>query len=177
MTSAQPNVPAQFRIISSRVRKPSVVSAQYHKSPPQAQDANSNGEDTAKVEKLRPPILPVVVMHAHLHEPASGVLHLLHHLQADDSAVLRQMDALEHGPSDQPEIAVHVSDPKAEHQLHHPMVNLSDYDAMERIVTLDFVSLDHFHVRSGERRELLQLTRIILRVAIRVENPLLRCRL
>jgi hypothetical protein len=77
--------------------------------PPQLQHVDAGAGDAAEVEELRRAVGAVVVMHRHLRDAEARVGDLLHHLQADDAAVLLEMDALEHRPAQQPEVAVDVA--------------------------------------------------------------------
>ena len=58
--------------------------------PPQLQDVDAGPDDAAEIEELRLAVRAVVVVHGRLDDGEAGVLDLLHHLQADDAAVLRQ---------------------------------------------------------------------------------------
>jgi hypothetical protein len=90
--------------------------------PPQLQHVDAGAEDAPEVEELRLAVRAVVVVHRHLGDAEAGVLDLLHHLEADDAAVL-----LERAPSSKmrgasAEVAVHVAHLQAEQQLDRVVV-------------------------------------------------------
>src|SRR5262249_50371498 len=74
----------------------------------------------------------------------------------------------------QTKVAVNVPDFEAEQPLHEMVVEAPENDAMPRIRAADLVAVDHV----GLRREMLpqnrELRRVVLGIAVRIENELLR---
>ena len=86
--------------------------------------------DAREVEELRLPVRAVVVVHRHLDDREAGVLDLLHHLQADDAAVLLEPHAVEDRPAQHPEVAVDVAHAQAEQHLDDVVIEAADDDAV-----------------------------------------------
>ena len=147
-----------------------------HQHVPQLRDVDRRAHQPAEVEELRPPVRAVVVVDRHFGNPEPGVLDLLHHLQADHAAALLERDPAEDRPPEQPEIAVHVADLQAEQQLDGVMVDASDDDAVQRIRAADLVAVDEVDAVVERFPEKRHLRRIVLRIAVRVEDQLARRR-
>ena len=143
---------------------------------PQLQHVDARADHAAEVEELRLAMRAVVVVHRHFDDPEAGVLDLLHHLQADDAAVLFEPHALENRPPHQPEIAVDIAHAQPEHHLHGVVINPADDDAMPRIRAADLVAVDEVDVRGHHRPQQLHLRGVVLRVAVGVEDDVLRRR-
>ena len=114
----------------------------------------------------------MVVMHRHFGNPEAGVLDLLHHLEADDAAVLLERHRVEDRPAHQPEVTVHVAHPQAEQKLHRVVIDPADHDAMNRIRSADLVAVDHVHIIGEAFPEDVHFGGIVLRIAIRVEDQI-----
>ena len=84
-----------------------------HEREPQPEDVDAGLGDPADVEELRLAEGAVVVMDGHFDDPEPGILDLLHHLEADDTAGLFEIDAFENRPAHQAEVAVDVADRQA----------------------------------------------------------------
>src|SRR6478672_6289690 len=78
--------------------------AEDHQIDPEAADAKEGPEQPREIEELRLAVGAMEVMHRHLRNSESAVLNLLHHLDADDAAVVLELNAIEHRPPHQPEI-------------------------------------------------------------------------
>ena len=102
------------------------------------------------------------------------VLHLLHQLDADDAGRAREAHLVEDLPAHQPEVAVHVAQPQAEGELDEPVVEPADHDPVQRVVAGDLVAVHEVHLGREGLEQRLQLARVVLRVAVGVEDELLR---
>ena len=129
--------------------------------------------DAAEVEELRLAERAVVVMHRHFDDAEAGVLDLLHHLEADDAARLLEVDALEDRAPHQAEVAVDVAHLQPEQHADDVVVEAADDDAVQRIGAADLVAVHQIDVRRHLRPEHRQLRRVVLRVAVGVEDQLL----
>ena len=104
-----------------------------HEQPPQFHHVNHRLIDSRKVEELRLAVSAMIVMNRMLRNAKPGVLELLHHLQADDAAVLLQADDVEDAAPHQAEIAVDVAHLQAEQQLDDVVIDAADDDAVQRV--------------------------------------------
>ena len=100
------------------------------------------------------------------------LLDLRDQLDADQPGVACQLDRVEDALVNQAEVAVHVAALEAEGPLHQPVIEAADHDAVERIVTRDLVAVHQLRPVPG-RPEQRKLGHVVLRVAVRVEDPLL----
>ena len=112
----------------------------------------------------------------HFSDAEAGVLDFLHHLDADDAARLLQTDALEDGPAHQAEIAVHVAQLQPEQHADDVVIQAADDDAVDRIGAADLVSVHEINFGGHARPQRRQLRRIVLRVAVGVEDQVFRGR-
>src|SRR5205085_6218381 len=110
-----------------------------------------------EVEELRLAERAMVVMHRHFDDPEPAILDLLHHLEADHTARLLEIDSLENRPPQQPEITVDVADRQSEQDADDVVIQAADDDAVERIGAADLVAVHEIdaggHLRP-QRREL-----------------------
>ena len=109
---------------------PRAVLLAHDQREPQPHHVDAGLEDAAKVEELRLAVRAVIVVHRHLDDAEAGVLNLLHHLEADDAAVLLEVHRVEDRAPHQPEIAVDVAHPQAEEHLDDVVVEAADDDAV-----------------------------------------------
>ena len=89
--------------------------AAHHERVPQLQHVDARAKDAAEIEELRLAVSAVVVVNRRLDDGEAGVLDFLHHLQADDAAVLLEPHAIEDRAPHQAEIAVDVAHLQPEH--------------------------------------------------------------
>ena len=115
----------------------------------------------------------MIVMHRHLGEAEAGVLQLLDQLQADRAIGQFQVDHVEDLAPHQPKIAVDIAQLEAEHGFDEMVIQPADDLAMQRVGATDFVAVDHIDPRQHMRHQQLQLARIVLRIAVGVEDQLL----
>src|SRR5580765_5181511 len=104
---------------------------------PQAHDIDSGLEDSAEIEELRFAVRAMIVMNRNLGDPEARVLNLLHHLEANHTARLLQMDAVEDRAPHQAEIAIHVSNRQPEQDADDVVVQAADDDSMHGIGPAD----------------------------------------
>ena len=150
----------------TRAQVPRLITSSY-----QRRSTSTRGlGDPAEVEELRFAEGAVIVMHRHLDDAEAGVLDLLHHLEADDAAAFLEVDLLEDRPAHQPEVAVHIADAQAEQEADEMVVDPADDDAVQRIRTADLVAVDQIRCRRHPGPEHGQLRRVVLRVAVGVED-------
>ena len=100
-----------------------------------------------EVEELRLAVGAVVVVHRHFGDAEPGVGDLLHHLEADDAAVLFEVDLVEDRSPHQPEVAVDVAHRQAEQELDGVVVDPADDDAVQRIGAADLVAVHQVDAR------------------------------
>ena len=86
---------------------------------------------------------------------------------------LFEIDAFEDRPAHQPEVAVDVADRQAEQQADDVVIETADDDPVQRIRPADLVAVHQIGVRRHARPQRGQLRRVVLRVAVGVENQLL----
>ena len=115
----------------------------------------------------------MVVVHGYLGDAEAVLLDLGHELHTDHAGVARQLDALEHRSPEEPEVAVDVDHVQAEGEPHDVMVDAADDDPVERVGARDLVAVHEIGVRPvlPQRAE---LAHVVLRVAVGVEDVLLR---
>ena len=112
-------------------------------------------------------------MHRLLGDAEAGVLELLHHLQADDAAVFFKAHDVEDAPPHQAEIAVDVAHLQAEQHLHDVVVDPADDDAVQRVGAADLPAVDPVDLGGHLRPQHRHLGRIVLGVAVGVEDKIL----
>jgi hypothetical protein len=144
-----------------------------HQLVPEAQHVDAGLGDAAEVEELRFSVRAVVVMHRHFDDAEARVLDLLHHLQADHAAALLEVDLLENRAPHQPEVTVDVAYAEAEQQADDMVVDAADHDAVNGIGAADLVAVHQIRIGRHLRPEVGELRRVVLRVAVRVEDELL----
>jgi hypothetical protein len=114
-----------------------------------------------------------VVVHRKLNEARARVLQLAHQLHADHTAGPGELHAVEHGASDEPEVAVRVPYPQPKGERDQSMVRPSDDAPSEVVGASQLVSLDDVGVVGRLLQEDPQLGRVELPVTIGIEHPLL----
>ena len=113
---------------------------------PQLHHVDGRAIQPPEVEELRLAVGAVVVVHRHLGDAEAGVRDLLHHLQADDAAVLLEVHGVEDRAAHHAEVAVDVAHLQAEEQLDGVVIDAADDDAVQRIGAADLVAVDQIHV-------------------------------
>ena len=97
--------------------------ASHDERDPELHHVDARAVDAGEIEELRLAVRPMVVVNRHLDNPEAGVLDLLHHLQADDAAVLLELHAVENRSAHHPEVAVDVADVQAEQHLDDVVID------------------------------------------------------
>jgi hypothetical protein len=113
------------------------------------------------------------MMDRHFGDSKAGLLNLSHQLDADHTTVFLQPDPIEHVSADQAEVAVDVADVQSEHRPDGPVVELANDDSLDRIVSLDLVALDDVDIVAKRLDQFLELSRVVLGVAVGVADQLL----
>ncbi len=144
-----------------------------HELVPEPGEVDERARHAREVEELALAVAPVEVVHGDLGDAEAVVLHLLHELDADDTGGTRQVHLLEDAPSHEAEVAVHVPQPQAEHRPHEPVVHPADDHAVQGVVARDLVAVDEIHLGPERLDQPRHLSRVVLRVAVRVEDELL----
>src|SRR5262245_23492251 len=93
------------------------VLAANDQSPPQFHHVDGRPEDTPEIEELRLAMGAMVMVDRRFRDTESRVLEFLHHLQADDAAVLLEPDHVEDSAAHQSKIAIDVANLQTEEQL------------------------------------------------------------
>ena len=148
--------------------------------PPSTTSANHSRSTSTPVLKMRGKLkncdLPkraVIVMHRHFDDAEAGVLDLLHHLEADDAAVLLEVDALEDRRAASAGSRSRRRARAARTGADDVVIDAADDDAVQRIGAADLVAVHQVGVGGQRVPQQRQLARIVLRVAVGVEDQLL----
>ena len=94
----------------------------------------------------------------------------------DRAGGVDQLHLVELRSPDQTEVAVGVADREAERQLHEPVIGAADDRADHAVGAAQLVALRDVDVVGRAGDEQLDLGRVVLTVAVGVEDPLLRGR-
>src|SRR5262249_44316209 len=129
--------------------------------------------DTREIEELALAIGAEEMMHRHLDDLEATLFDARHHLNSDTAAIAFQRKALQDVASKQPKVAVDVAEVQAKPPAHKVVVCAANDLAVQRIVALELPALDDIHVGSEAGIQLGQLGRIVLSVAVGVENQVL----
>ncbi len=93
-------------------------------------------------------------------------------LGANEAAVGAQIDAIDHFAPDEFERGVYVAHVNAKNQAHNPIIKPRAENAVPRVGALLFKAADDGDVVLEQRQEQLQLLRIVLHIAVGVENQI-----
>ena len=104
---------------------------------------------------------------------AASHLKLPDKFEADSAAGGSQLYTGEQISTDQPEIAVDVSEFDTKQRAGKAVVDPSDRCPMPRVLTLNFVPVNKPCIRTCRVQEQIEFTWIVLTVAISVEDPIL----
>ncbi len=126
------------RVTSTRVRSPAgadglgrpPVCLPHDEREPELHHVHGRAEHAREVEELRMAVRAMVVVNGDLDDRETGVLDLLHHLEADDAAVFLQSHGVEDRAPHKPEVAVDVAHVQPEQRLDDVMVDPADDDAV-----------------------------------------------
>jgi hypothetical protein len=143
--------------------------------PPQLAELHGRAKQAPEVEELAAAIGAVVVVDGHLDEAEASVVEFLDHLQGDSAAVGLELDALEDAAAEEAEVAVGIAQGQAEDEAHEMVIEPADDQPMEGVAAGDLVAVGDVGaaiLRQG-LGELAHLVRVILGVAVGVEDPLL----
>jgi hypothetical protein len=116
-------------------------------------------------------VRPLEVVDLDLDAPGPGLLEASDELDADRAAVLLEPQLAQPLGAHKPEVAVDVPDRKPEQEPHRGGVHGADDAAVERVRSVALVPLDPVDLRSGVPREAHELGRVVLAVAVGVEDP------
>lgn len=114
---------------------------------------------------------PLEVVDLDLDAARPGVLEAADELDADCAAVLFELQPAHDLAAHQPEVAVDVADRQPEQEPHRGRVDRPDHAAVQRVGAVALVALDPIHVRGHVLGELRDLGRVVLAIAVGVENP------
>src|SRR4029078_3336313 len=106
------------------------MGAAHYERVPQLQDIDTGTKYAREIEKPRLAVRAMGVMHGHFDNLDPCILDLLHHLQADDAAVLLETYAVEDRPPEQAEITIDVAHVETEQCFHRVVIDTSDDDPM-----------------------------------------------
>ena len=124
-------------------------------------------------EELAGAMEPRIVTDGNLGHAASGKLEFPGHFHTDDAASRFQCDLLENVAAEETEVAVHVSNRESKDEAHAAPVHFADDDAVPGVRALHFVAVDQVDVRPKFGEKIVNLTDIVLSVAIGVEDDVL----
>ena len=141
--------------------------------PPGGEQLKEDPPQVFEAEELAGSAGTVIVVHGHFHHPAPISLELLHHLDADDTTVTSELDALEDSSSEKPEITIHIPNIQLEQPSHQTLIQPAENDAMPGIGPADFVAVHDVDLFSHDAQECGQFLHIVLAVPICIENQLL----
>jgi hypothetical protein len=126
----------------------------------------------SECEKLAASIRPMVVMHGDFDDLAVPVLKLFHHLHADHTAVVRELDLLEETPLEESEIAVDIPDLQPEQEAHEALIDGTDDDPVSGIRPADLVPIYSINATPECLQQQRQFFDIILAIAVGIENQI-----
>src|SRR5262245_2807708 len=165
-----PAVRRQWPRRRNRARAMSQMFLADHERDPQRCHVDRRLEEATEVEELRFAIHAMIVVNRHFRDGEARVLDFLHHLEADDATASFQRHAVEYRSPHQAEIAVHIPHAQSKQQLDGVVVHAADENTMPRIGSTDLVSIHQIDVASQGAPEDDHLRRIVLRIAIGVED-------
>ena len=139
--------------------------------PPQRAQLTGRTQQSPPVKELGDAVLPVIVMDRHLGKAIAGILEFLDHFQADGAAVAREGDRVEERATDEAKITIHVAQFEAEHEFDEMVIEPPNDLAREGIVPGNFIAVDDIHFRRDGFHEQGEFQRIVLGVAVGIENP------
>ncbi len=127
-----------------------------------------------KAKELGFAVSAMEVMNRRLCQAESGVLHFFHQFDAYHAAVAGQFNLFEYFLAHQPKIAIDILQFEAKGQLDRVLIDTADNDAVERVLTFNLPAVDKVHLIADQRGQIFQFSGIVLRVAVSVEDPVLR---
>src|ERR1019366_3027320 len=151
---------------------PSGCSLQDHQPYPQPNELRERDRQRAQAEELRLPMQPGIVVYSDLRHHAAAQFQFAHQLDADGSAGGSEVNSVQQLAPNQTVVAVDVADPNAEEQARAEVVEVTDPDAVSRVVALQLVTVDESGFRCRERQQAGQFADVVLAVAICIENKL-----
>jgi hypothetical protein len=107
----------------------------------------------------------------------AGLLQPVDQLDADRAAVLLQPQLAQPPRPHEPEVAVDVADRKPEEEAHGGGVDGANHPPVERVRAVALVALDPVDAGARVPREAHELGRVVLAVAVRIEDPVSPSRL
>src|SRR5437879_10429826 len=99
-------------------------------------------------------------MHRYFTDLEATLLDSRHQLHCDAAAVAAEREAVQHPPSNEPKVAIHVAHMEVERQAHERVIDAADDLAMQPILPVKLPALDHVDVRRQMRQQLGQLVRV-----------------
>jgi len=112
------------------------------------------------------------VVNLDLDAARAGVLEPAHQLDADRAAVLLEPQGADEPGAHEAKVAVDVADRQPEQKPHRGRIDGADDAAVQRVGAIALVALDPVDVRDGVLGETHQLGRVVLVIAVGVEDPL-----
>src|ERR1039457_2823210 len=146
------------------------TSTQNDQAQPQPQKRIERDRQRADSKELRRPVLARIMVHSDLRHVAAAEFQFAHQFDANRAAGGGQVDLFEQIAADQPVIAIDVADADAEQQARAKIVNISDPDAMGRVVPIELVAVHQPRVGTHEFQQSRKFADIVLPVAIGVEH-------
>jgi NADH-quinone oxidoreductase subunit M len=164
---------ASEAILRERAANQVLPARKDHQPRPEQHEIGVGPQNAAGPEELRPAGAPRVVMDADFPERRAGALGFLDEFGADRPAVARETDAVEDGPANQAEVAVHVRDRQPEQPPREELVQVAGKDAVAGIVARHLHPVDEVDVGREQHQEQGHFLHVVLAVAVRVEDQVL----
>ena len=114
-------------------------------------------------------------MYRYLGKNVTEVLNFLHQFHANRTALAFQADLLKDTPADQAKITIHVTQMDAESKAYKIVIQLPNDFADERIMVCNLIAIDRIHSLTQCGHEIYKFKRIVLRIAIGIEDPFFGC--
>src|SRR5437763_11779476 len=115
----------------------------------------------------------MVVVDRDLGDAETRVLDLFHEFDADYATVRLEMHHIKDAASNKTEIAIDVAQLEAEAEGDHVVIDLADDLAVDRIVAVNLEAVDHVDLIAKGLTQHRELTRVVLRIAVGIENQIL----
>jgi len=107
-----------------------------------------------------------------LDHSEAGLFKFLGHFNADHTASGLQRDRVENIATKKTKVAVDVADRKPEDESHRAPVRGPDPNAIPRICSLHFVSVDQVDIGFENGQQIVEFSNIVLTITIGVKNQI-----
>ena len=141
-----------------------------HELIPGHKELRKNSAEMLKSEKFAAAVRSAIMMHGNFYNSAAAALELLHHLDADHTAVERKRQVSKQRTAEETEITIHIADTELKQKPHKTLIYAAHDHAMQGIRAADLVSVHKVGVFAELLHQSGQFFHVILAVPIRIEN-------